>query len=37
LQQVQSVSVARLERRLGALTDDEWAKVREYLADYFGL
>ena len=36
-QQVQSVSVARLERRLGALTDEEWSKVQQTLADYFGL
>ena len=36
-QQVQSVSVARLERRLGTLTNDEWAKVQQTLADYFGL
>ena len=37
LQQVQSVSVARLERRLGALTTDEYAKVREQLAAFFQL
>jgi mRNA interferase MazF len=36
-QQVQSVSVARLERRLGVLTDEEWTKVQHTLADYFGL
>lgn len=37
LQQIQSVSVARLERRLGVLSDDEWAKVKQYLTDYLGL
>ena len=36
-QQVQSVSVARLQRRLGALSDEEWEKVQQTLADYFGL
>lgn len=37
LQQVQSVSIARLERRLGALTIEEWNTVRDRLGDYFGL
>jgi mRNA interferase MazF len=37
LQQVQSVSIARLERRLGALTAEEFTKVRQHLADYLGL
>ena len=37
LQQVQSVSVARLERRLGTLTAEEWTTVQNRLADYLGL
>lgn len=37
LQQVQSVSIARLDRRLGVLTPEEWGKVRERLTVYFGL
>jgi mRNA interferase MazF len=37
LQQVQSVSIARLERRLGTLTAQEWSTVRDRLSDYFGL
>jgi mRNA interferase MazF len=37
LQQVQSVSIARLERRLGVLTPEEWAAVQDRLSDYFGL
>lgn len=37
LQQVQSVSIARLDRRLGVLTPEEWSKVRERLTVYFGL
>jgi mRNA interferase MazF len=37
LQQIQSLSVARLERRLGALTPEEWTTVQHRLADYFGL
>lgn len=37
LQQVQSVSVARLERRLGTLSPDEWNCVQARLADYFDL
>ena len=37
LQQVQSVSVSRLERRLGVLSPEEWTTVQGRLADYFGL
>jgi mRNA interferase MazF len=37
LQQVQSVSIARLERRLGVLTPEEWTAVQNRLSDYFGL
>lgn len=37
LQQVQSVSVARLERRLGALTAEEWAMVQDRLAAFLSL
>jgi mRNA interferase MazF len=37
LQQVQSVSVSRLERRLGALSSEEWSLVQDRLSDYFGL
>jgi mRNA interferase MazF len=37
LQQVQSVSIARLERRLGTLTPEEWATAQDRLADYLGL
>jgi mRNA interferase MazF len=37
LQQVQSVSISRLERRLGALDTEEWAVVRNRLAEYFHL
>ena len=37
LQQVQSVSIARLDRRLVFLTPEEWSKVRERLTVYFGL
>lgn len=36
-QQVQSVSIARLDRRLGVLAPEEWSKIRERLTDYFGL
>jgi mRNA interferase MazF len=36
-QQVQSVSVARLERRLGVLTGEEWTRIQQTLVDYFGL
>jgi mRNA interferase MazF len=37
LQQVQSVSVSRLERRLGALSAEEWRAVQDRLAVYLGL
>ena len=37
LQQVQSVSISRLERRLGVLTPAELTLVRDGLADYLGL
>ena len=37
LQQVQSVSLSRLERRLGVLTTEEWTTVQNRLADYLGL
>jgi mRNA interferase MazF len=37
LQQVQSVSVARLERRLGRLADEEWNRVLDCLAERFSL
>jgi len=37
LQQLQSVSVARLERRLGALTPEEWRTVRDRLTAYLRL
>jgi len=37
LQQVQSVSLSRLERRLGALTSEEWMIVQNRLAEYFRL
>lgn len=37
LQQVQSVSVARLERRLGVISAEEWSAVQDRLAEYFGL
>ncbi len=37
LQQVQSVSIARLERRIGALSEEEWTTVQHSLADFFGL
>ena len=36
-QQVQSVSVSRLERRLGVISTEEWGLVQDRLADYFGL
>lgn len=32
-QQVQSVSIARLERKLGALTDEEWREVSKALSN----
>ena len=31
LQQIQSVSVARLVRKLGAVTDNEWSQVQDKL------
>lgn len=37
LQQVQSVSVSRLERRLGVPTAEEWHTVQDRLADFLGL
>ena len=37
LQQVQSVSVSRLARRLGVLSDEEWSTVQARLVDYFRL
>ena len=37
LQQVQSVSVSRLERRLGPVTVEEWTAVQNRLADFLGL
>lgn len=37
LQQIQGVTVARLERCLGTLTAEEWARVQDKLAEYFGL
>ena len=37
LQQVQSVSIARLERRLGTLTAEEWTTVQDRLASFLGL
>lgn len=37
LQQVQSVSLSRLERRVGVLNAEEWTTVRNRLADYFRL
>ena len=32
-QQIQSVSIARLERKLGMLTDEEWQDVRKTLTN----
>jgi len=37
LQQVQSVSVSRLERRLGLLTTEEWNTVQNRLTDYLSI
>jgi mRNA interferase MazF len=37
LQQVQSVSISKLERRLGILTPEEMDRVLDALADRFGL
>lgn len=36
-QQIQSVSVAHLMRKLGALTGDEWRQVQDKLNARFGL
>lgn len=37
LQQLQSLTVVRLARRLGRLTDEEWNRVLDRLADRFAL
>lgn len=37
MQQVQSVSLSRLERRLGVLSAEEWTAVQNRLADYLRL
>ncbi len=37
LQQVQTVSTVKLERRLGALTADEMKRVRDALGQRFGI
>lgn len=37
LQQVQSVSVSHLERRLGLLTTEEWNTVQNRLTDYLSI
>ncbi len=37
LQQIQSVSVAHLVRKLGVLTDSEWQQVQEKLVTRFSL
>ena len=37
LQQVQSVSTVKLERRLGVLTEEEMKRVREALAKRLGI
>ncbi len=37
LQQFQSVSVSRLERRLGLLTTEEWNTVQNRLTDYLSI
>lgn len=37
LQQIQSVSVARLERKLGQLTLQEWETVQKRLAEFLSL
>jgi mRNA interferase MazF len=36
-QQIQSISIAKLIRKLGALTDAEWSAVEHILADRFEL
>ena len=37
LQQVQSISTVKLERRLGALTEEEMNRVLDALAERFGV
>jgi len=37
LQQIQTVSTVKLERRLGALTTDEMSRVREALGNRLGI
>ena len=37
LQQIQTISTVKLERKLGALTDSEMARVREALATRLGI
>ena len=37
LQQIHSVSIGRLERRLGVLTSEEWQTVQNRLTDYLHL
>src|SRR6266481_5676925 len=37
LQQIQTVSTVKLERRLGALTEEEISQVRDVLAERFRL
>jgi mRNA-degrading endonuclease toxin of MazEF toxin-antitoxin module len=37
LQQIQSVSVARLARKLGAVTPQEWRQVQDKLRALFSL
>jgi mRNA interferase MazF len=37
LQQVNSVAIARFERRLGSLTAEEFSTVKKRLGDRFGL
>jgi len=37
LQQLQSVSISRLERRIGLLAAEEWTTVQDRLADYLRL
>ena len=37
LQQIQTISTVKLERRLGALTDDEMNRVLDALAERFGM
>ena len=37
LQQIQSISTVKLERKLGVLTDQEMSRVRDALADRLGI